>query len=301
MSIFDFLNTGGGNFDPFFSLKGQQQRISNVVNEFNIFSTNKNTLNPEVKKNVPAIVSAPLQFIAENPYTTVAIVAAASNPLPIATAAGKAFTSASLLTKTAIVGGTLIAGPAIISHPAETIQLINKYAPTPDKALDLGKNLNQLIEDPNLENAKRLLESNGIFLAESAIIALLALGGLSAIANYIIVHSTNKNTKAVKENTNASLGQSNTPKTTSEEVLKIKEKVSKSIPTPTASPIPTAAPNPVMPEVQTLPKASSGAKKKKKKTPTKKKKKVAPKNKRKSIKRKKSTKKKRKSIKRKKH
>jgi hypothetical protein len=259
-SVTSFIDTGGGQFSSILSVQGQKERIANVINEFNPLSSNKNTLNPVIKQNAPKIVSAPLQFIAENPYTTIGLAAVAANPVGVASTLGKAFTSASLLTKTAVVGSALVAAPIVVSHPAESIDFGNKFIPTPDKLLDLGNNLNNVIKDPSLDNAKLILSKNGILLSEAAILALLASGGLSAIANYASIHATKKNTDAVIENTNASTITPNIPGGSSlpNQPINIINTIPTSTPTPT-TPVstPISTPEPI--------KKASAKKKKKKK------------------------------------
>lgn len=202
MGILDFLNTGGGKFDPFFSLKGQSQRIGNVVNvlseSLNPFSSTK----PKATTG-NTYVDSGLNIVAAHPYAT----AAAATTIATGVA-GSAI--AGLSTKTKLISGAVasIAVPAVLSSPKATkavSETISNIQP-----LKLGNDIGKVIENPSLDTLKTIgKEDKTTLIAGAAAAALLGGGAAAALySNYANTQAVKENTKVTQESLNSSINQS---------------------------------------------------------------------------------------------
>lgn len=161
--------------NSFFSIAGQKERLTNVVSVLGA------ALNPFDKTKVEANISNPLlksatEFVANNPYTTAAIVAA-----PIASGTRGAIAStiskAPTVVKVGSVAAGLVAVPAIVSSPKAASKVVDVVGTvTPEKLVNLGAGAGSLLETPSVSSAKEFVKENaatlGTLTAASALIAL---------------------------------------------------------------------------------------------------------------------------------
>lgn len=181
--------------NSFFSIEGQKERLSNVVQvlsqSLNPFSKAKPVANVENK-----VAKAALEFAAANPYTTAGLIAA-----PAAAGSRGAIIRAvsSLSTKNKVIAGAaaLVAGPTIATNQDVQTTIIKTASKlTPESLLHLGGDISKTSKDPTGANAKDLIQDNKVLLGVAGGALALTVGAkaLPAILNF-------ENTRAIKENT----------------------------------------------------------------------------------------------------
>lgn len=174
--------------NPFFSIKGQLERVGNVVNVL------AQSLNPLSKAKPVANVSNPLaksalEFVAAHPVVTgLAAGAVTSGSAVAAVAALTPVKKIALATAASVVVPTFIKSPTTAAKVLDVGAKINPSS--------FGADLGTFIENPSKENIKTLVTENKETIAvlggAAAIVGGIASAGL--IANIA-------NTQAVKENT----------------------------------------------------------------------------------------------------
>lgn len=203
---------------PFFSIKGQVERLKNVgavlSQSLNPFSNIKPVANVQNKT-----IKAGLEFVAANPYTTAAIATLPASA-PARAAVGGAI--GSLSTGIKVLGGAVvtIGTGAVISSP-QAAKTVTKIAGsvTPESLLRLGSNVGKGVENVSKipenatiseklkktgEEVKNVLAENKVTLETLGAGTLLA-GGIAVIPSVInafqssrILNETQEQTEAIK-------------------------------------------------------------------------------------------------------
>jgi len=179
--------------NPFLSLAGQKERISNVgavlASSLNPFDKTK------VVANTPSkTTNAALEFGANNPFTTAALVAAPFSS-GVKSAVSSAIGKLGLGTKVAAAAAATVAVPALATSEKARVAAINVASGlSAEKLVALGAQSGNLIDNPTLAGAKDLLSQNKV-LAAAGGVALIA--AIPAAASTI---ATFTNTQAVREN-----------------------------------------------------------------------------------------------------
>jgi hypothetical protein len=271
--------------NPFFSIAGQKERISNVGKTLNA------AFNPFSKDKVVANVSnttlkSALEGVANHPYIAAAAVAAPITAVKYPAAAASAVKAILPTSKkgviASVVAAPIIAG-VVAKAPAKTLGAV---ANAPSALFNVGSNTGSLISDPSVGNLKNLVTENPVIVGGAAAVAaaLLVKGLAPTIA-------ATRQTDAIRDQTEA-----------------IKN-YDTSVVSPTGQPVQIINQIPQIPQVpavvaplEAAPAGSTPKKttKKKKKTKKKAKKKTRRSKKKTTKKKKKTTKKKKKSIKRRK-
>lgn len=249
--------------NPFFSLAGQKERLTNVANVLSIaanpFSSGKVTANVQ-----NSTVKAATEFIANNPYTTAAIVATGGSGAG-RTAVSTAISGLSTSTKVAAAVISIPAASALASSERSRTAVINTASDlTPEKLAKFGNRVGTAIENPNLSTLKdAAFENKTLLIAAGA--ATVAAGGTAALGAL----GTYQNTQAVKANTRvAEATIVNVPKQDAPNIVvnvpPTPLSPSSSAPTTPISASPAAVASPVA--AAPAPKKKKKAKKKAKKT-----------------------------------
>jgi hypothetical protein len=183
---------------PFLSVAGQKERLSNVVNTLkaSVFSgkVQANVSNPTLKKV--------LETASNNPFTTAGVIAGAINPSgALATAQAGAsklytsFTSAKLATQVAVVGGSVVGANILVSSPKARQTVME----TPSSLANVGKNVGGYIENPSVENASKIFKENPAIVGGLGLIGISLAGykAASALSGALQTSAINKNTKAI--------------------------------------------------------------------------------------------------------
>jgi len=183
--------------NSFFSIAGQKERLTNT------YEVLKQAVNPFDTNSITANVSnttlkAGLEFVANNPYTTAAIVAVPASA-PARTLISNTVATASLTTKAVATAGVLVVAPALLtSEKARTTAINTASSITPERIVKFGADAGKLVDTPSVQGLKDLVSENKGVIALGALTAA-ALGGTGAL----ITGSNIANTLAVKENTRA--------------------------------------------------------------------------------------------------
>jgi len=184
----------------FFSLEDQLRRLTNVKD---VLLSAVGIKEGGVKANTPfAPVNAVLGAAASHPFLTAGLGAAVVNPAGAAAvvksgakAIGSEFSKATLGQKTlAVVSAPIVAG-AVVSSPKIRGAALN----APSSLANFGGNVGALVEDPNLENLKKLATENPLITAGAAAAGLGVLG--VGAAGALSTLATRQNTKAIIEST----------------------------------------------------------------------------------------------------
>lgn len=183
----------------FFSLEGQLQRLTNVKD---VLLSAVGINEGGVKANTGfAPVDAVLGAAASHPFLTAGLGAVAVNPAGAAAvvksgakAIGSEFSKATLGQKAvAVVSAPIVAG-AVVSSPKIREAALN----APSSLANFGGNVGALVEDPNLQNLKKLASENPLITAGAAAAGLGVLG--AGVAGALSTLSTRQNTQALLEN-----------------------------------------------------------------------------------------------------
>lgn len=183
--------------NSFFSFAGQKERLQNVASVLSI------SVNPFSKDKVSSNASSPTvkaatAFVANNPYTTAAVVAtggSAAGRSVVATAVSKLSTGTKVIASIAAIP---IATALGTSSRARSTAINTASDLTPEKLAKFGNRVGTAIEKPNLQNLKDAAFENKTLVAAGAV-AAVAAGGTAALGAL----STYQNTQAVKANTQA--------------------------------------------------------------------------------------------------
>jgi len=189
--------------NPFFSLAGQAERLSNAGNTILSALTGKGV---EATTSIKPLNTA-LSTVASNPYLSAAAVATVVNPAgavaaikEVAGAASTAFKAAPLATKAKVTVATGLIAPLIIAQPGKTAQTI---AEAPGNIVNFESNLVSFYKNPSLSSAKDIFKENPVIAGGAAVAAVAATGiGLAGTANTV---ATFMNTQAMKANTKATI------------------------------------------------------------------------------------------------
>lgn len=189
----------------FFSLEGQIERIKNVGATFkallpkSLGGDDIKLINPKtglVMADVTVPVKGAVLVAAVGPA-----LASRGIPQAIAKNIGAKYAEATLPTQIGVGAGALIAAGAVARRPSETL---TAAAELPSGLVNVGGNVADLISDPSIENAKKLVTENPFIVGATAATALIAGGvGAGAVANTL---ATTANTRAIKESTKAEPG-----------------------------------------------------------------------------------------------
>lgn len=181
--------------NPFFSVAGQLERLANVKNTLIAAVTGQG-----VKSNTGnAVVDKALSTAASHPFATAAIATAVVAPTTtvnaikeVAKGAVSSFVAAPVATKAAVVIAAPIATSAVLQSPKLQKAIVN----APKSLANVGSNVGNLIENPSIENAKKLVTENPIIAGGAALAGIAAVGGgLGLAANTVAMMG---NTKAMK-------------------------------------------------------------------------------------------------------
>jgi len=190
---------------PFFSIKGQIERIKNVGavlnSAFNPLAQNKgvtaNVSNPTLKKV--------LETTASHPYVTAGIVAGGITAVTHPVAAIKAIIPSSTKGKfaAAIIYPTVIG--AIAKAPTKSLEIVTS---TPSAFANVGGNVADLAQNPSISNVKKLFIENPVITSAAAAAAalIIAKAVIPAVVATRQTSATNEQTEAIKEATEG-LGQ----------------------------------------------------------------------------------------------
>jgi hypothetical protein len=234
----------------FLSVKGQVERVSNAAavlsQSLNPFSESKPVANVQNKT-----IKTVLETVSSHPYASAAVVAA-----PIVAVKNPALTSSiatSLIPKTVVgkvatVAAVPIVAGAVISKPAESAKALIS---APSSLSNFGGNVATLIADPSIENAKTVFKENPVISSTivAGTVATVGLGAGSLISNAL-------NTKAVKENTEATKSTFSAMPVSSSQTLPS---------TSAASPVSTPVTAPITPQTQIVTVGTKASSKKRKK------------------------------------
>lgn len=184
--------------NPFFSVAGQLERLSNVKNTLVAAVTGQG-----VKADTGnATVNKVLETAASHPFATAAVAATVINPTgalaaakTVASSVGKSFAAAPLTTKAAVVVATPIVASAVIQSP----KLQSAIVKAPSSLANFGTNVGKLAENPSIAGVKELVKENPILTTAVAAGAIAAIGGGIGLAANTLATFTN--TSATKQNT----------------------------------------------------------------------------------------------------
>lgn len=178
--------------NPFFSLKGQKERLSNVASTLKAAVTGQGVSANTASSTVNKVLSS----AASNPFTTAGIAAVAINPAAAAGTVKAGFGALPLGGKVAAV----VAAPVVVGAAVANPQLISKAGSAPKELSQFGGDVGSFIKNPSLESGKDVLKNSPYLSAGTALLGGALVGG--GIAGTV---ATIANTRAVKENTKASL------------------------------------------------------------------------------------------------
>lgn len=191
--------------NPFFSIAGQKERITNVGKTLNA------AFNPFAKvKGVTAktgseTLNKVLSSVASHPYVSAGVVAAGVTAMAypqVAVNVLKKLIPKSTLGKAAaiVIAPSVIGGvaTAVGNNPTGAIDLALS---APSKGFNVGQDIANVAQEPSLESGIAFIKAHPYASAATLTAGLAALGfGTIAIANLV---SNYTNTKSIKENTEA--------------------------------------------------------------------------------------------------
>jgi len=272
--------------NPFFSLAGQKERLTNVAATLKAAVTGSGVVSSTGLKPLDTVLSA----AASHPFTTASLVAVAASPAATS-ALGKAVASTSTTTKVVAGAGALIAVPAVISNPQLGASAVAKTVSAPSALSNLGRDVGTWSKSPTLGGAVDVLQKNKGAAAVIAGVGIIAggasvIGGINTIAS---TSATRANTAAVKATTVTPA----VPQVVQQYLPSPQQAVIPLTPATVAATAPVATSAPVAAAV-IAPKKKTTKKRKKKKTTKKKKKRKSKKTSKKTSKKKKYKKKKKK-------
>jgi len=230
--------------NPFFSLAGQKERLTNVVATLKAAVTGQG-----VKSNTGSqIADKILGTAASHPFITAGVGAVAVAPAAAGAAAkagiqslAKSYAASSLTTKVVVAAAVPIVGSAVLQSPKLQKGLIN----APSSLANFGTNVGEFAENPSIEKAKDVFKENPIIAGGIAAAAAATIGGgIGLAANTLATFS---NTRATKANTSESSSPLNeSPKLASDAPLSLpnqpESEMSRSASlTPTPADAPTAS------------------------------------------------------------
>ena len=203
MGLFDNLISGAKNIIS--NIDQRNKNAISVLNQsFNPFYTGpKPTVNTDLVKG--KIEQASLNALVQHPYTVAAVATTALSSVG-RSAVGSIIKSLSPIQK--VVGGTIAAVsiPTILSSPKVAAKTIEISSSIPQSIIGVGNDLGKAIENPSIKSFSNIISNNKI---GSAVIA--GTIGLASAPLAISAYSNFSNTKAVKENTAATLQNIQTP------------------------------------------------------------------------------------------
>ena len=176
-----------------------KERLVNVGQVLNL------SINPFAKGKIESSLKSPIlkstsEFVANNPYTTAALITGASNIIKKGIVS--TFSALSTKTKVLTVGLGVTTAPAILGNPNAVSYLVEgASAITPESIASTSFQAGQLTQNPSVEGFKNFLVENKATLAIGGTIAALVVGKKIAptISNVSNIIATNKNTKAINE------------------------------------------------------------------------------------------------------
>lgn len=183
--------------NPFFSIAGQVERLTNVAGTLNA------AFNPFSKDKVQANVTNPtmktaLETVANHPYIAAGAAAGAITAVAYPAAA---LSAAKAAIPTTIKGkvAAAIAAPIVVGVIAKSGKAREALLEAPSSLTQLGAGVGELIEEPSLKKAWELVKEHPIAAgAAAAGAAIVVGGGIGLAANTV---ATMLNTKETKENT----------------------------------------------------------------------------------------------------
>jgi len=195
--VFGFKN-------PFFSKKGQKERLSNVVGVFKtLIPGNKGTIRANTKSKV---VNKALESTANHPFLTAGAVVGGATVVgrtavkSVISKAGTSFAGASLKNQVLIGGGALIGVPAL-ARSKKARNVLAQAPQVPGKLSKFGSDLGRAIEEPSKKNISNLITDNklvaGIIAGAGALAVAPAL--ISGAGGVIAGSQRNAQTKAIEE------------------------------------------------------------------------------------------------------
>jgi len=176
--------------NPFFSIAGQQERVSNVGNTLLAAVTGKG-----VKSNTgSAGVDKILSYAASNPFTTALVGAGAINPSALGGTLKAGFNALPASGKAA----TIVAAPIVIGAVSSNPGLVAQAGTAPSQLSEFGKDIGAVTKNPTVQGFKDVFVNSPVLSTGTALLGIAAIGGGTAAAI-----STIANTRAIKENTRA--------------------------------------------------------------------------------------------------
>jgi len=184
--------------NSFFSLSGQKERLDNVKNTLISAVTGKVQSNTGIKP-----VDTVLSTAASHPFITATALWGGATPMgnkvasTVGTKIASSYAQAGIVTQVAVPATGIVVGSALLNSP----KLANKVLDTPSALSNFGANVGKFAEEPTVANAKSIATGNPIITGAVATVGAVAVG--SAVTG---AYTTYANTKAVRENTQASMG-----------------------------------------------------------------------------------------------
>lgn len=187
--------------NSFFSLAGQKERLLNVKD------TIVSALTGKVQSNTGnKALDSVLSTAASHPFIVAGGAASIANPAgaaavvkSVAGATSKAFTASSFTTKAAIVVSTPFVYGAIASNP---VGVAKAAATAPSKLASAGYDAGKLIQEPSIQKGYDYVKTHPGISVAGLTAGLIGIGFSSGTIATIL------NTKAMNQNTNATLGGS---------------------------------------------------------------------------------------------
>jgi hypothetical protein len=276
--------------NPFFSIAGQVERISNVGAVLNA------AFNPFSKTTVQANVSNPilktgLETVANHPYIAAGVVAGgAAVGLPRIAQTTSYVASSIVKAHPLTTAAAVVTAPISIPFVANILanpKVQKTIAEAPASSAKVGEDISGLINEPSLDNGIKFVKEHPAFSAAAITAALVAIGYSAVTISQIL--ATRNNTKAINEAGQSAQDVQNliNKDTGQPQVINIINQIPDNIPPINTPSGVVAQPSAAAPPKGTKPKAKKKAKKKAK--PKAKKKKKTRRSKKKSKKKKSKT------------
>jgi len=176
--------------------------IDNFISGNKLLSNIVTPLPNLVKSMTPSnnILNKVSSYVSSNPVksaTTIVatgLTASSSVGKSILSNVGTRFAKSSLLTQGGVIAGGIVATNVLTSSSKAREELVN----APSSLANFGSNLGGVIENPSIENAKKLFMENPLISTTA-----VAVGGLAVGKAVLGIGSTIANTMALNENTKA--------------------------------------------------------------------------------------------------
>lgn len=179
--------------NPFFSKKGQKERLANVKSVLGIAIRRPFGGKDRIKapSKAPKLVKKGLELAANNPLTTAGLGFGAATAIgrtavkSVLSKAGTAFAGAKFGTQAKIVGAGLVGVP-LLAKSKKARQVVAEAPKAPGKLASFGADLGSFIDDPSKATGKKLLSENklvvGALAATGLVVAAPTIGAAASAA-----------------------------------------------------------------------------------------------------------------------